>query len=286
MVVHSALPAALTASVDAELRDGGVEHVAHGGACPLRAAEAAAADARSLALIGPYRSFDVAEAVEVTAPVGLPLLAPVATAAAVTRDDEPGCDDPARHAGTILRLVARDTEVAARIAADVRDAARRALVIAAEHEYGRQLDGQLRLAGLPRVEDPGEAEVVVLCALAGDAEVGRALALAPKPIVAFDGVQGADLDGARTVSLALPVAPIEGLAQAELMAGVGHARRAAQLVLAALRGGARDRASLLRALRGLGPFDDHGDPVGPPVWLWRANPGWVLEPLRPLATYS
>jgi hypothetical protein len=53
-------------------------------------------------------------------------------------------------------------------------------------------------------------------------------------------------------------------------------------VAEALRGGAGDRASLLTALRALGPFDEHGDPVDPPVWLWRAAADWTLEPERAL----
>jgi hypothetical protein len=40
---------------------------------------------------------------------------------------------------------------------------------------------------------------------------------------------------------------------------------------------------MLAALRALGPFDEHGDPVGAPVWLWRAADGWALEPERALA---
>ena len=90
-------------------------------------------------------------------------------------------------------MVARDTEVAARIAADVRARGRRALVVAGGHDYGVQLDGQLRLAGLPRTEDPAEADLVVLCGLAGAPRWTRAAALAPLPVVAFDGVQGAEL---------------------------------------------------------------------------------------------
>jgi ABC-type branched-subunit amino acid transport system substrate-binding protein len=105
MVVHSALPALLESAVAEVL---GAAHVAHGDRDPMAAAEAAAAD--GLALIGPFTSRTVAEAVEATAPAGLPLIAPVATWAGVTRDDEPGCeDDPARHGGTVLRMVARDT---------------------------------------------------------------------------------------------------------------------------------------------------------------------------------
>jgi hypothetical protein len=119
VVAHSTLPGSLTAAVDERLRAAGVEHVAHGGARPLEAAEAAAGDPRSIALIGPYRSAEVAEAVEATGPVRVPLRAPAATWAGVTREDEPGCDDPAQHHGTIPRLVARDTEVASRISADV-----------------------------------------------------------------------------------------------------------------------------------------------------------------------
>ena len=283
MRVHSALPDRLTAAVDDVLRAAGIEHVAHAGAAPMRGAEAAAADDGALALIGPFRSADVAEAVEATAPAGLPLLAPVATWAGVTRDDEPGCDDPARHRGTVLRLVARDTEVAARIAADVRAAGRRALVVRGDHEYGLQLDGQLRLAGLPRAERAEEADLVVLCGLAGAREIEGAAALAPLPVVAFDGVQGAaGLAAGRDVCVALPYAPVEGLAPPVLFAGVERAGRAAELVVAALRDGARDRPDLLAALRALGPFDDHGDPVDPPVWLWRAGADWALAPERPL----
>src|SRR3712207_3325913 len=143
-------------------------------------------------MIGPYRSQHVAEAVESTAPAGLPLLAPVATWAGVTRDDEPGCDDAARHLGTVLWLPARDTVVAARIAQYVRESGRRAIAVAGEHDYGRQLDGQLRLAELPRTADAAAADLVVLAGLEGEEEIERARELAPLPVVAFDAVQGAD----------------------------------------------------------------------------------------------
>ena len=282
MVVHSVLPDSLAAAVDEELRAAGVAHVPHTGEPPLRAAEAAAADGDAAALIGPFRSADVAEAVEATAPAGLPLVAPVATWAGVTRDDEPGCDDAARHGGTVLRMVARDTEVAARIAADLRATGRRAFVVAGGHEYGAQLDGQLRLAGLPRIEDPAEADLVVLCGLAGAPEVERAAALAPLPVVAFDGVQGADLGPGRDVTIALPVAPADGVVVGDVLFFVEPARRAARLVAGALAAGARDRGGVLSALRAAGPFDEHGDPVDPPVWLWRAADDWSLTPDRPL----
>src|SRR3954468_5142404 len=136
------------------LRPAGITHIAHGYHAPMWAAEVAAGDPEAAAVIGPYRSRDVAEAVEATAPAGLPLIAPVATWAGVTRDDEPGCDDdPADHRGTVLRLFARDTVIAQRIAAHLRAEGRLAYVVAGAHGYGIQLDGQLRLAGVPRVED-------------------------------------------------------------------------------------------------------------------------------------
>jgi hypothetical protein len=156
----------------------------------------------------------------------------------------------------------------------VRDAGQRALVVAGVHDYGVQLDGQLRMAGLPRTEEVVEADVVVLAGLVGAPEIEWAKALAPLPVVAFDGVQGADLGAGRDVRLALPYA------EGEDLAGVVAARRAAALVAEALRGGAADRATLLGALRSLGPFDEHGDPVDPAVWLWRAGADWTLTAER------
>jgi hypothetical protein len=35
-------------------------------------------------------------------------------------------------------------------------------------------------------------------------------------------------------------------------------------------------------VRAAGPFDEHGDRVDPPVWLWRAAEDWTLEPERAL----
>jgi hypothetical protein len=68
MVVHSALPDPLTQAVEELLGPAGVEHVAHGGSDPVVAAARAAGDADAIALIGPLRSGDVADAVEATAP--------------------------------------------------------------------------------------------------------------------------------------------------------------------------------------------------------------------------
>jgi hypothetical protein len=275
-VVHSTLPEALTAVVDEVLRAGSIEHRAHGPDAPMRAAEAAAGDPAAVAVIGPFRSADVAEAVEATASAGLPLIAPVATWVGVTRDDEPGCDDAARHHGTVLRMVARDTEVAARIAAWVRAEGRRAFVVAGEHEYGVQLSDQLRFVGLPSVGSPDEADLVVVCGLAGAPEIARAAELAPLPVVAFDGVQGADLGEGRDVRVALPVAPAADVVVGDELFFVEPTRRAADLVVAALASGAADRAAVLAAMRRIGGFDAHGDPVDPPVWLWRAGDDWSL----------
>jgi hypothetical protein len=276
--VHTILPAPLEAAAGEVLAAAGVEHVGHGESDVVGAAERAAADPRAVALIGPFRSRDVAEAVEVTAPALLPLLAPVATWVGVTRDDEPGSDDPADHRGTVLRLVARDIVVAERIAADLRASPRRAIVVAGDHEYGLQLDGQLRLSGLPRGDD---GDVVVLCGLAGEPETARAAALG-LPVIAFDGVQGDDALAGRDVSLALPFEPVDGVPFDDLFVGVEHTRRAARLAAAALADGAGDRAEMLARMRELGPFDGHGDPIDPPVWLWRAGPRWRLDPDRPL----
>jgi hypothetical protein len=282
MVVHSVLPESLTGVVTEVLRSAGITHCAHGYHAPMWGAEVAAGDPEAVALVGPYRSRDVADAVEATAPQGLPLIAPVATWAGVTRDDEPGCDDPAHHRGTLLRMVARDTFIAQRIAADLVATGRRAPVVAGDHEYGIQLDGQLRLAGLPRADDPDEADVLILAGLAGEPEVERALALAPLPIIGFDGVQGADLGTGREVRLALPHAPADGVEPDALFDGREAAREAGRLIVAATQQGAAGRDELLAALRQLGPFDEHGDPVDPPVWLWRADENWNAEPDRSL----
>jgi hypothetical protein len=131
MIVHSVLPPRLAAEVDLLLVAEGIGHLSHATKDVVAAGVAAAEDDDAVALIGPYRSREVAETVEATAPAGLALIAPMATWAGVTRDDEPGCDDdPADHRGTVFRLLARDTEVAARISADVRTTGRRAYVIA------------------------------------------------------------------------------------------------------------------------------------------------------------
>jgi hypothetical protein len=280
MVVHTVLPRGLTRAVADVLAPAGVEHVAHGDADPVRAAVVVAREDDAIALIGPFRSADVAEAVEATAPAGLPLIAPVATWAGVTRDDEPGCDDAARHRGTVLRMVARDTVVAQRLAADVAARGQRAFVVAGEHDYGVQLDGQLRLGDLPRTEDPGSADLVVVAGLVGQPEVERAAALAPLPLIAFDGIQGAELRTGGDVCVALPFSPdagADGRVRLEACAG-----RAAELIVAATQAGVASRVDLLDALRTLGTFDAHGDPIDPPVWLWRADAEWRLMPDRSL----
>src|SRR3954447_8653114 len=180
MTVHSMLSPSLTAVADRVLQQRGIPHVAHGDVDHLSAAVAAVEDRDARAVIGPFRSRAVAETVELTAPVRLPLLAPVATWVGVTRDDEPGCDDhPARHCGTVFRLVARDMVVAGAIAARVSAERGRAFVVAGDHDYGVQLDAQLALVGLPRASSPEDASVVVLAGLLGEPENDRARELAP-----------------------------------------------------------------------------------------------------------
>jgi hypothetical protein len=240
MAVHSILPPELTRAVDEVLAAHGVPHVAHGDHDHIAAAERAVSDG-ARAVIGPWRSRAVAEAVEVTAPAGLPLFAPVATWVGVTRDDEPGCDDPADHRGTVFRMVARDTVVAQRIAQRLRDAGQGARLIAGEHEYGTQVASQLRLAGLPEGDD-----VIVLVGLPGEPENEAARQLAPKPIIAFDGIQG-ELFPEQDVTIALVYAPGP--------TGVAEARRAAAMVA---------QTTDLNALRAMG-FDAHGDPLDPLV---------------------
>jgi hypothetical protein len=282
VVVHSVLPAALTAVIDDALVGCGITHVSHEGEGAISAAERAVSDGSAVALIGPFRSREVADAVEVTAPAGLPLLAPVATWAGVTRDDEPGCeDDPADHRGTVFRMLARDTEVAQRIAADLRRRTMRAFVVAGDHEYGYQLDGQLERAGLDRAPDPADADVIVLCGLVDEPEARQAAALAPLPIVAFDGVQGSELGSGQVVRLALPFAPSETATDA-LWLGADQTRAAVDLVSGCVRAGAGSRALLLEAIRGAGGFDRNGDLLNPPVWLWQADEAWSLSPDRPL----
>jgi hypothetical protein len=106
MIVHSALPEPPTAAAAEVLDATGIAHVAHGDD-PM---------------------------------AGLPLIAPAATWAGVTRADEPGCeDDPADPCGIVLRMVARDTVVAARIAAHVREQGQRALVMAGAGERAELL---------------------------------------------------------------------------------------------------------------------------------------------------
>ncbi len=117
-----------------------------------------------------------------------------------------------------------------------RAARQHALVVAGEHDYGRQLDGQLRLASLPRAERADDADLVVLAGLAGEPEIERAAATAPLPLVAFDGAEGAAL-GDREVRVALPFAPVDGVPTAELLAGVERAQRAAALVVRAVAEG-------------------------------------------------
>jgi hypothetical protein len=170
-------------------------------------------------------------------------------------------------------MVARDTEVAFRLAAHLRGRGQRALVVASSGEYGTQIEGQLRLADVPRA-DADEADVVIAAGVPEEPGMDAVAATAPLPLIAFDGIQGLDVGFDRDVHVVLPFAedPTHGI----------EAARAARLVAGALAGGATTRAEVLAACRAAGPFDEHGDPVDPPVWLWRAGADWKLSPERPL----
>ena len=129
-------------------------------------------------------------------------------------------------------------------------------MVAGEHEYGVQLDGQLDFVGLPRAAAAEAADLVVLCGLAGHPEVARAAALG-LPVVAFDGVQG----GAPIpdCSLMLPFAPGDDMGGTTAAARGrdadlrGRRRRCARPHRPPLR--APDRGPVRRARR----------PVDPPV---------------------
>jgi len=190
VVVHSALPDALTAAVEAVLRPTALGHTPHGDADPVCAAERAAGDPDAVALIGPFRSADVAEAVEATAPRRLPLLAPVAT-----------------------------------------------------------------WAGITRAADSDAAVVIVLCGLNGEPEIERARELAPLPIIAFDGIQGRR---PRTEPRGPGRTPIHAHGRRPRRARSGTGGPARRPGDASERRRHHDAAAL-------GPFDDHGDPIDPPV---------------------
>jgi hypothetical protein len=67
VAVHSILPPDLTAAVDEVLSAAGITHVAHSDSDPIGAAERAAGDPEARAVIGPFRSADVNEALAATA---------------------------------------------------------------------------------------------------------------------------------------------------------------------------------------------------------------------------
>ena len=90
--------------------------------------------------------------------------------------------------------------------------------------------------------------MIVLAGLVGEPENDRARELAPLPIVAFDGIQGETYPN-QDVTIALVYAPGP--------IGVAEARRAAEIVAT---------VTDLDAIRAIG-FDEHGDPLDPPVYF-------------------
>ena len=237
----------------------------------MRAAELAAGDPEALALIGPFRSRrgrrggrgDRAGRAAAARPGG-----DVGGRDAQRRAGlrgRPGApprhraaDGGARHRGGGAAGGGRARGGAARVRGGRRARVRRAA--------RRPARPRRAAAGRERAE---AADLVVLCGLAGQPEVARAAELG-LPVVAFDGVQG----GAPIpdCSLMLPFAPDED------MGGTTAADAGRHAGLRGLAGGARDRAALLSAIRIAGPFDEHGDPVDPPVWLYRAGADWSSEP--------
>jgi hypothetical protein len=89
--------------------------------------------------------------------------------------------------------------------------------------------------------------VIVLAGLQGEPEADAARALAPLPVVAFDGIQGEAFPD-QEVAIALVYAPGP--------VGLAESRRAAELVVAA-----KD----LDLMRRLGGFGEHGDLLDPLV---------------------
>jgi hypothetical protein len=79
-------------------------------------------------------------------------------------------------------------------------------------------------------------------------------ALAPLPVIAFDGIQPEAFSG-QPVVIALAYAATDG------PVGAPEARRAATMLVEAMRGG----GDLLPILRELGPFDAFGDLLDPEV---------------------
>ena len=151
-------------------------------------------------------------------------------------------------------MVARDSVVAQRIAERVHDAGQRALVVAGDHEYGMQLDAQLSMHELPRTTDASHADVIVLAGLAGEPEIRTARSLAPLAIIAFDGIQPERFPDQEVLIAFVYSSRVE-------MAGVGEARRAAELAIAAIEHG----GDVLSHLRELGSFDAIGDLLEPTV---------------------
>ena len=97
------------------------------------------------------------------------------------------------------------------------------------------------------------ADVIVLAGVVGEPENERVRALAPLPVIAFDGIQGETFpDQDVTITLVYAPGPT----------GVPEARRAAEIVA---------RADGLDAIRAAG-FDAHGDPLDPLVRFERYAP--------------
>lgn len=282
--VHSHLPPDLAAALSQSLSVGGVEHVDSGSANPVAAAQEAAADARAVAFVGPFRSFHVGETAAILNEAGMAQLAPAATYAALTRD-EPGAEDgmPASLVPTgrrtLFRLVARDTAVCQAVVAHV---GTRCALVSDGGSYGEQVAAQIRLAG---VEPDDDADTVLYAGLARDAPLEPLRATAPRPVVTLDGAlepEFAAALGHDRLQVASAAYPREGSDARTVHAFIPQTAEAGMLVVGSLIAAGPDRSRIVEALRGCGRFDEFGDTTERRVGLWRIARDGAIESVRTL----
>jgi hypothetical protein len=266
--VHSHLPEHLHGIVTEAL--GEIEHLPHTGE-HVEAAEAASADPRCVAFIGPLLSWQVAETGEILNQAGIAQLAIGSTYSALTRK-EPGAYDgmPASLSPTgertIFRLVPRDAAIARAVVARWPVAR----LVSDGSDYALQLAPQLQLAGLREDE---AADVTIYAGLAEEAPD-----LGGGELVAFEG---AALPGfPEHALLVLPQRGGEGWSAGHAILYAPQAKEAAMLVYGSAMAGGPTRAGVLRGLRSCGRFDEYGDTLERKVGLWR----WLNGELVPDGT--
>jgi hypothetical protein len=238
MRVHSMLPARHDERLTRAL--GEIDHV------PQSTPEAAMGDSGCVAFVGPWRSVEVAEAMEGLGPHGLAHLAPAATWVGLTRPDEPAGSDDKPERRTLFRLAARDMEVCRAIVSVVDGRAR---LISDGSEYGSQIASQLRLAGLE-----SDGDMVVYAGLGETAPPGL-----PPNVIALDGAAHGGFPERHPEALYFCAAhPVEGFTDAEAWDFAPQVEQAGRLIASgALPAG----------------FDEHGDPLEPVIGMWRFSGG-------------